>query len=268
MNKHTTGDGSSDDGSALGVVYSSLRRLASNLPGTVKFRLLNSLEHFDRSSQLFESDREMASFRAISGEEEAATALIKAIQLRRYPHAGEFNARDHQHKAAVIACVIAIAENVAPILTEFQLTFDFEKRRADVKIPLSNFNVHGGDNFAIQPVEPLDLISRKDGSSDADVFTSALEGLAARSNFDNIKRMVSAQANARNTLLYASDSALPQSRASRIIIENRKKRAFILLVLSVMVLQSRKHQALVCQAILAFLGVISKLPPETVHPND
>lgn len=241
-----------------------MRRLASGIPGSVKFRLLNTLEHFDRSAQLFESDREMASFRAITGEEEAATALIKAIQLRRYLHSKEINARDHQHKAAVISCVMAIAAQVAQMLKEFQLTCDFAKRRFDVKLPLSNFNVDGGENLAIQFVEPLDIAHRREGSNDREAFDDALENLAKRSNFNDIKRMVASQANDRNTLLYASDSSLPLSSATLDGLQNRKKRALILLVISVMILQSHKHQAFVCQAILAFLGVISRLPRDDV----
>jgi hypothetical protein len=241
-----------------------LRRLAEDMPGAVKLRLLNTLEHFDRSFQLFDLDREMASFRAITGEEEAATALIKAIQIRRYPHAKKFNSRDHQHKAAVMACVMAIATDVIPILKEFQLMFDFAKRRVDVKIPLSNFDVAGGQDYAVQPVEPLDLVRGFETSNGTKPFDEALKHLATQSNYDTIKKMVSAQANGRNTLLYASDSALPLSRASRNGIANRKGKALTLLVLSAMVLQSRKHQSLVCQAIDAFLGVISKLPAEEV----
>lgn len=78
-----------------------------------------------------------------------------------------------------------------------------------MKVPLSNFNVSGGENFAIQFFEPLDLVHTREGLSDANAFDEALGNLAERSIFNNIKRMVSAQANARNTLLYASDSTLP-----------------------------------------------------------
>ncbi|MCY7398766.1 MAG: hypothetical protein LH466_08030 [Sphingomonas bacterium] len=251
-----------DNDTTAAALQRFLLRLASDMPGSVKFRILNSIEHFHRAFEIFNTDREMASFRAITGEEEAATALIKAIQLRRYPHAKEFNARDHQHKAAVMACVGAIASQMAPLLTEFQLKFDFEKRRVDVKVPLSNSNIDGGEKFAVQPVEPLDLVHKMEDIDEAKSFDGALKNLAARSNFDNIKKMVSQLANRRNTLLYATDSSVPESRASRNDLEKRKIHALTMLVLSVMILQSRKHQALVCQAILAFLTVISKLPRE------
>lgn len=238
-----------------------LRRLASTMPATVKFRVLNALEHFERAFRLLEIDREMASFRAITGEEEAASALINAIQLRRYPHAKAINSRDHQHKAAVIACMIAVARDVIPILKQFQLVFNFDKRRVDLKVPLSNFDIPGAESFAVQPVEPLDLVRGTDGADGGDPFTAALRDLAIESNYENVRRMVSAQANGRNTLLYASDSDLPKSRVSYGAIVNRKMKALTLLVVSAMVLQSRKHQSLVCQAIDAFLRVISRLPP-------
>jgi hypothetical protein len=268
MSKHAQSKALPTEATLPDSIDHFLRQLAPRMPGTVKFRLLNTLEHIDRAFQLFEIDREIASFRAISAEEEGAAALIKAIQLRRYAHAKKFNVRDHQHKAAVLACVKAVASQLQPILKEFQLTFDFKKKRADVKIPLSNFDVTGGEDYAIQPVEPLDFAHHSEGKSETAFFDEALESLAARSNFENIKRMISAQANARNTLLYASDSALPLSRATRDALENRRTWSLTLLVLTTMVLQSRKHLSLVSQAISAFLGVISKLPPGEVVEGD
>jgi hypothetical protein len=244
------------------TVEAALQRLAPKLPGAVRHRLLSALDHLERSLLIFDVDREMASFRAITAEEEAATALILAIRLRRYQQAKQFNPRSHQHKAAVMACVSGIASTMIPVLQEFQIVFDFGRKRIDVKVPLSNFGVRGGEDLAIQFVEPLDLVYSRPGREGSNLFDDALVKLAERASFENIKKMVSAQANARNTLLYASDSELPKSKATREGITNRKNKALTMLVLGVMVLQSRKHLALVRDAIPAFLGVISRLPAE------
>lgn len=219
----------------------------------------NALDHFERSFRLFSSDREMASFRAITGEE-AATALIKAIQLRGYPNAKQFLPRDHRHKAAVIACALAIGTTMRPALQEFQLIFDFQKNRIDVRIPLSNFGVVGCERYAVQPVEPLAIVYTKPNRPEHDLFSDELQRLAEGEKLENIKRLVARQANARNKLLYASDSAPPSSQATLSGIEQRKQRAITLLMIAVMVLQSREHLALVKQATFAFLDVISKLP--------
>jgi len=243
-------------------VEAALRRLAPKLPGAVRLRLLSSLDHLERSFLIFDADKEMASFRAITAEEEAATALMLAIRLRRYRQAKEFNPRSHQHKAAVLACVGAIASTMISVLQEFQIVFDFDRKRIDVKVPLSNFGVRGVEDLAIQFVEPLDLVYSKPGREEANPFADALAKLAEKASFDNIKKMVSTQANARNTLLYASDSELPKSKATLESIANRKHKALTLLVLAVMVLQSPKHLALVRDSIPAFLSIISRLPVE------
>lgn len=162
-------------------VWQALRRLHVKLPKALRYRFESTLNHLDRAFALLEIDREMASFRAITAEEEAATALIRCIQLRRYNFANKFNPRDHQHKAAVMACVMAIGSDLQPMLQEFQLIFDFSLPRVDVKIPLSNFGVIGGDEYAIQLVEPLDLVHTKEGVSESELFSDALRGLAERS---------------------------------------------------------------------------------------
>lgn len=242
------------------TIKEALKHIAPGVPGSVRYRMQNSLDNFERATNLYDLDREMASFRAITGEEEAATALIKAIQLRGYDHASEFNPREHIHKAAVLACVSAIGRTMQPMLGEFDLTVNFEKRRIDVKLPLSNFGVKGADHLVLQPVEPLGLVHAKAGLDEHELYSGALANLAEQASFNDIKRMVSDLANARNRLLYASDSALPSSKATMDSLRTRESRAHTMLVLAIMVLQSRQHLPMVKQAILAFLGIISRLP--------
>lgn len=64
-------------------IQEALGRLTATLPGAIRYRFENTLENADRSFALLSCDREMASFRAITAEEEAATALIKCLQQRR-----------------------------------------------------------------------------------------------------------------------------------------------------------------------------------------
>lgn len=244
------------------TVEDALRRLEPDLPGTVRHRVKNALESFDRSSRLFEIDKEMASFRAITGEEEAATALIKSVQLRGYEYADLFNPWNHFHKAAVIACVGAVATTLKPILGEFQLVFDFDKRRIDVKVPLSAFGIQGSRPLAMQPVEPLGVTFSRPGVKSQNLYDDILKNLAEDASFNDIKKMVTAAAKDRNRLLYASDSAVPRSMATELSIRNRKRRAHTLLVLAIMVLQTRDHLPMVREGILAFLGIISRLPLE------
>lgn len=137
---------------------------------------------------------------------------------------------------------------------------DFAKGRIDVKIPLSNFGVRGGERVALQPVEPLDLLHYKHGKDDDYAFEDELAALAEGAKFKDIKDMVAAMANSRNRLLYASDTELPKSEARSHDLDARYARAITLLVIAVMILQSKNRLSTVKQALPAVLTVIGKLP--------
>ncbi len=250
------------------VVLDSLRRIAAELPKAVRFRIENAFQHIDRSLALLPIDREMASFRAITAEEEAVTALLTALRLHRYPNWKRLNARFHTHKAAVLLAIEAIQLSYARGLTTFQLVFDFEKRRIDVKIPLSEFGVRGAglDDLCIQPVEPLDLYHARKGlegePDQPDYFARELAEIVARSEAQDLWSLVKERANQRNTLLYASDNALPSSKFNGEGHAFRRRRVMLVVALTVMILQSREHLTTVRQAMKAILDMVSRMPSD------
>lgn len=243
-------------------VEDGLQRIGSKLPSVVRYRLENSLDHFSKAFEILNVDRAMASFRAITGEEEAATALMRAIQFRQYPGAKSFNARNHVHKAAVGACIAAIGLDMRQTLQRFQLTFRYDVQRIDISVPFSTLGVATpeGEDYFLQPVEPLSIVHTKPGKERSNLFEENLVNLAEKARFENIKKLVASQANARNTLLYAGDSGIPVSQATVQDLWIRKDRAMLTLILAIMVLQSKEHQPLVRDAIDAFLSVITHLP--------
>ncbi len=230
------------------------------MPRSVATRIGSTLEHFEKSHALRNVDLEMASFRAICGEEEAAAAVISALHHRKYANATHLNIRNHQHKWAIIACTMALSAPLRPLLSEFQLQMDFAKGRIDLKIPLSNFGVKARVPTALQPVEPLDFLHSKPGKGDDYAFEEELAALAEDAKFASIKNMVGAMANSRNRLLYASDTELPRSEATSQQLDARCWRAIALLTIAVMIIQTNKKLATVRQALPAVLTVIGKLP--------
>lgn len=237
-------------------VEAHLRLLMGGLPKSVRMRFESCFDHFERSGHLLDIDREMASFRAITGEEEAATALMRAIQLKGYEGAARLNPWRHHHKAAIVACVAALGQSLLPVLKEFQLQFNFERTRIDIKVPLSNFGVVGGEGVAIQPVEPLGIVhSRVEGEETPD-FAYLLKQMATDLDAGNVRKLINNQANRRNRLLYASDEAMPISQATRESIGATRNRALALLVLSVMVLQAEESLPLVRQSLATVLTMI------------
>lgn len=69
---------------------------------------LNATDGLDKAWALRHIDKEMAVFRAITAEEEAASALFHALKRRGYPDSGKLNPRLHEHKAALTPYIIGI----------------------------------------------------------------------------------------------------------------------------------------------------------------
>jgi hypothetical protein len=153
----------------------ALGEMLSKLPKVVRFRAQNALDHFDRALKLLPIDREMASFRAITGQEEAATALLRAIEYQNYPNWKKLNTRYHAHNAAVLLCAEAIQRKISTAVKQAQVVFDLEDPRIDIKIPLygtEEISPNGG-GFALQPVEPLDIsikLKSKNDEERVDLF--------------------------------------------------------------------------------------------------
>lgn len=245
----------------------AIRLAVGKFPKPVRLRAMNALDHIDRADRLLEFDREMASFRAITAEEEAAAAVFKALQWRSYPNSKRLSERDHVTKAALLAVLTAIRESLSPLDT-IKVVVDWGKPRLDVLIPLSAFGIGPirGEALAVQPVEPLDLyaaLSPKDGApARPNNFERELKALAEGSKFDKALTMIRASANARNMLLYASDTALPKSKATAHSLRIRRQQVMVLLGLTIAVLQTRKHQKLAVHVIEIILELVKRSPLE------
>lgn len=247
------------------TIERSLRAIVPKLPKAVRFRAQNALDGIDKTFALLPIDREIASFRAITAEEEAVTALIKAIEFRGYPHSKRLNARMHTHKTAVMLCADMVRRSFAKASPKLVVTFDIDQARIDVKWDIG-VNLPGVGPVALQPVEPLGFVIAKPGVGDepgeVDLFDRELGQIVAENGKGSANELIKFLANQRNHLLYASDNALPLSQATVASLAARKQKVLALIAASVMVLQSHDHLPTVRQAIDAVLDMIGNLPSD------
>lgn len=251
----------SEDGNQWSGIQEGLRHAIPKLPEPVKMRAQNSLEGFDKARQLLSIDREIASFRAITAEEEATAALFKSLQLRNYPDSEKLSLHKHLHKAAVTPFISAVKRAIVggDGKLNIRLTLDIAEPSITVQILLKQFGVEipGHEGLSLQLVEPLGLLGAKeDGSSPTSFYDDHISKVANAVNAKNILEFVRQEANVRNLLLYASDKALPLSKATMETIELRQRRAETCLLLAIAVLQLRKHQAMAVQGLAAFLKML------------
>lgn len=245
---------------------------ASKLPKPVRYRAQNALLGFERALLLIDTDREMASFRAITAEEEAASALFNALKLRKYPGAEKLNLGNHRHKAALGPFLHAVRASLsdAPIKNA-QVIFDAKAPSVHLHFPLSDMGVVSppGLDYHVTLEEPLDVHSTRAGEPGPYLFDAELKALVTATQSSSIARMVAKQANDRNTLLYASDGALPKSRATVETITARRDGADLAIFLAIAILQTPTLQSLAMRALEAFLGVIGQeLDQPMPYPAD
>ena len=130
----------------------ALRRAVANLPTQVRLRAENAFDGFDRALALLSIDREMASFRAITAEEEAAAALFRSLQLRAYPGSECLNLGNHRHKAALGPFIQAVKVALAAGHDmNLRITIDWSQPSLEVSISLSEVGVafEGSENLQL-----------------------------------------------------------------------------------------------------------------------
>lgn len=238
----------------------TLRKLVDGLEPPVRNRAISALDGFDRADRLLETEQVIASFSAINAQEEAATALMRALQLRNYPGSDRLELWNHAHKAAIYPLVDAVRLHVTQSFEgkAFQVSARFTPPELIVKVPLTAFGVTNPAlaHLAVQPVHPLGMLSSVDGRPHD--FKGEFEEITKAGTRNKVLRYIRRLANQRNKLLYASDNSAPISRAKAADLAQRRQAAELILYITVMILQTADHQLMVVQALHALLVLLDR----------
>lgn len=240
-----------------------LPQAVSNLPNPVRYRAENALTGFQRAKTLLPIDREIASFRAITAAEEAASALIRSLQLRDYPGADRIDLKRHDHKAAVGFFLDAIRVEVTQGGTlDVTVTLAVNPPKLTVSLPIRQFVQLDDDlqNLHVQFVDPLGWVGTKEGVEQEHYFDAAVQKVAQSRKVD---KLLASLANSRNRILYAHDGGLPKSEVTQHAIEQRKRLGIVCIVLSIAVLQVEHHQGAALQCLAGYLKIISRANPSS-----
>lgn len=221
----------------------------------------NAFVHLKKAWRLHPLDSEMCLFRAITAEEEAASALINALKQQKYPGAKRLNHRSHIHKSAVWPVFEAIAlgasdkKIIAPKLSIRKVGDPF------ISIEMNVASMAGLDeSLWATPDHPFNFLMYSDENGPFEVHRwekefSALAGKRGQSKiFDHIED----EANLRNRILYASDEGVPSIRFSNDVILERLKRVTWLLVATIGVMQTQTSQLFIVQTLESLLLALGR----------
>lgn len=233
------------------------------LTGRIRHTGRSAFVHLRKAWALHGIDDEMSAFRAITAEEEAATALILALQRQRYPGAGQLNTRNHVHKNAFWPLIATISDFLfksgisAPKVTLSRNG----PPRLEIHINMTALAGGDGEDVWATPDEPLNfgLRSGDVGQEIVHRFEDELAALADAHGRGSILKYIESEANQRNLLLYASDGGIPNATFQDEMLIERGKRVCVLLAITIAVLQTTVHQIFAVQCLEALLVALNRV---------
>lgn len=230
-------------------------------PPRVRHACRSALNHLRKAWTLHPIDAEMSLFRAITAEEEAATAVIRALNVRSYPNADRLKERQHQHKAAIWPFITAIADKLAEkniAMPTMSLRVE-GKPRIDLSIDIAG--LAGLDQpLWGTPDEPFNwtFSSDRTGPFMPHDFSEELAALASEKGARSIEAYIADEANLRNRLLYASDQGIPSVAFADSLLIGRRQRVTVMLVVTIAILQTKLHQLFLVQCLDVLLRTIAR----------
>jgi hypothetical protein len=234
---------------------------SSKTTGHGGFASKSCARHLERALQLRASMPEVAAFLAITAEEEAATAVFAALRKRRYAHAKQLKVRDHRFKAGVYPFLKLLGEVLGPLKHEFPLTLFFDqksdKEKRDILRVRMPIGIQGDRQFCIAPEPPLNLVSVDPGGTPTN-YLKQVRSVAYDQGIHSIYEYIQEVANQRNTMLYASDSGIPELKNIDNILDRHVRAAFLNLIIYLLI-EPHKIQNLVQEALHTFLSILHRI---------
>lgn len=242
------------------ALLSMIDKAPKNSRGSVK----HAWEQIDKARLLAGVDNEMAAFRAITAEEEAATAIIKEITSIGYNHSKQLRAYNHSHKAGIWHLLTVISKFMHE--TGSMRKFAVSEGDGDLKgkLTISFPSPIPADSGWISPVPPLNVSITSDDKRIG--FTNQANKLASEKSSKNLIKFIEREANIRNELIYASPEGIPSVEKPPLeFIAEREKRVMVLTQAYLLISQYREKQLFVQQSLDAYIQMLGKTAND-LHP--
>jgi hypothetical protein len=235
--------------------------------GRVRHCALHSFRHLEKAEEIKEIDPEMAAFRAITAEEEAATALFFSLRERQYDGAKKIQHRSHLYKLGLNRFLWEVMGFLSSMEDQHPPR-RLRRTETDSGDPRLIWEVEAIEGRWAQPVPPLHLMI-SDSKGRPYHFEREIEALKAESKQRDLKKYLESIANQRNELLYASDQGRPgiASGLPEMLAEQRKR--VVRICALVCMIQPYSEKALFVQQCLnAFLFMIEKIDDKALARFD
>lgn len=220
--------------------------------------------HLAFAHRIKDIDPAMAIFRAITAEEEAASALLRALLARGYAEAGALLPKDHLQKAAVYPYLLAVAKHTSYLRMNGikEVKLGIPKQDKTPRLQLALVLDSANDGMVARPVPPLNLRMRESG--EAVNYRKYFLELISPTGFEDIRKYLNTKKNERNLLLYASPSGLlDPGPVTESTLLDYKRRIMTILKAILLFWPYKDLQPFVQEAVGSFLSLIGRLQKVT-----
>lgn len=220
----------------------------------------NAISHLEAAWNIKDIDPEMAVFRAITAEEEAATAIFIALKEKGYENANRIKFKSHPYKQAVAPFVTAVSKFMAdvakwpgfPLGENYRLSIEGEGK--DRKLILSFYL----ENGLTTPIPPLGFEIALNGKPY--YFEKELLEITSGKSRADIIKYVQDIANMRNSLLYARPEGIPKiTEKIDGHLEKRRRTVMTFLRIFSLIYPYKEKTLFVEQALKAFLVMMGEI---------
>ena len=240
----------------------SIYTLLMDAPARIKQCSRNSMICINKAWGLKDIDPEMAAFRAITAEEEAATAIIESLKARKYEGVKILNSREHPQKAAIwfiVSCSIKA----------FQVLDGKIKARCKIdkssdgctKLPRIEFQIVGQpfkEWFSPEPPFNFSVSMGDNENLNKQFIENEIKEYIEAKGKKDFRKYIRDEANLRNQLLYSSPAGVAKVDSDIVkFIESRRRRAILLLIVCTFVYCYSERQSFVQYVVDTLLSNIS-----------
>lgn len=245
-----------------------LQYILAHVPPPVRHAARSAVHSLGLSEALVGVDENMAAFRSITAEEEAATSLFLSLKRRGYKGADRLRHRDHRFKNAVAPFLAGVRTALAKAEQLGTLVVDLRIPTAQNQVDLPTIAIWTPKvpiGKRILPEPPLGF--NMSVNHDLHDFRKEFEKVAAESGIQTVEKYVRDRGNQRNRLLYAANDGIPRIEGLQEFLAAQRKRVFQILTAVVFVDPYPDQQLFVQQCLDAFLEVAFGIGPEVDKEN-
>jgi hypothetical protein len=244
--------------------------------GSVKHCAKNAIRHLEKAWEIRNIDLEMAIFRGITAEEEAASAIFHCLKNYRYKNSEKLLFNKHTYKLGLYPFLQGIGRFLGDQLTQenspfdkFQIRHTEQAGRRAIEL-LLNMPAH---DLTARPIPPLHFTVSYPETGEVCTFESNFKALIEGAGFDDSLKYIKARAAQRNKLLYAESSGRPKVEGNiEGYLEDQKKKVMVYLIIMLMIDPWEKEEGaslFVQQALDSYLLLLQRIAAHEIHqPNN